>query len=145
MNRNATWLMVALLSLFVIGCTSQHGPDASSGTHAGPDGNHATVAVDDTNFNVIVLQSDKPVLVDFWAEWCGPCQVLTPIVEELATDFEGRAVVAKVDVDQSPFVAQQYGIASIPAIILFKDGKMVDRVIGIHSKEDLSAMLESAL
>jgi len=95
------------------------------------------------NFEEEVLKSDKPVLVDFFAEWCGPCQMLAPIIEELAKDMEGKAKVTKLDVDANQELAQKYNANSIPTLVFFKGGKEVDRVMGVQSKETLKEKLES--
>jgi len=95
------------------------------------------------NFDEEVLQSDKPVLVDFWAAWCGPCRMVAPIVDQIANEFDGRVKVGKVNVDEENELAQKYRIMSIPTLMVFKDGKLVDSVIGARSKEDLSKMLEA--
>ena len=101
--------------------------------------------VDQNNFQKIVLESQKPVLVDFWAPWCGPCRAVAPIVEELARDYNGQAEFAKVNVDESPTVASNYGIMSIPTIIIFKGGKPTEQVIGYKSKNDLKKLLDAVL
>lgn len=88
------------------------------------------VTVTDDTFQEEVLNADVPVLVDFWAAWCGPCRVIAPVIEQLAEEFEGRAKVAKVDVDYNPNVAMQYGVRSIPTLLFFKDGVVVDQMIG---------------
>ncbi|MCK5907258.1 MAG: thioredoxin [Flavobacteriales bacterium] len=97
----------------------------------------------DANFEVEVLQSDKVVLVDFWAAWCGPCRMVAPIVEELATELEGKAVVGKLDVDNNPSVSSALGIRNIPTILIFKGGKVVDKQVGVAPKEALLAKLEA--
>lgn len=102
------------------------------------------IEITDANFEE-VLKSDKPVLVDFWAEWCGPCKMIGPIVEELAGDYEGKAVVGKVDVDSNPAVAQALGIRSIPTLMFFKGGKLVDKQIGAVPKVVLSQKLDAQL
>jgi thioredoxin 1 len=96
----------------------------------------------DANFETEVLQSETPVLVDFWAPWCGPCQILGPIVEELATEEPG-VKVGKLNVDENPGIASKYGIMSIPTIKIFKGGSMVKETVGVVSKEDLKEMLRS--
>lgn len=96
----------------------------------------------ETNFDQEVLKSEHPVLVDFWAAWCGPCRMVGPIVEELAGDFDGRAKVGKVDVDAAPALAQRFGVESIPTLIYFKGGKEVDRFIGAAPKKVLAAGLD---
>src|SRR5512140_1712596 len=90
--------------------------------------------VTDTDFEQSILKAGKPALVDFWAPWCGPCRIIGPIVEELAPSYEGRAVIAKLNVDDNPQVAQKLGVTSIPTLMMFKDGKLVDRVVGAMPK-----------
>lgn len=97
----------------------------------------------DANFSEEVLNSDQPVLVDFWAAWCGPCRVIAPVIEELAGDFEGRAKIGKVDVDQNPTTAMNYNVRSIPTLLFFKDGRVVDQLIGNAPKRVLAERLES--
>ena len=93
------------------------------------------VVLTDANFDELVINSKQPVLVDFWAEWCGPCRMVGPVVEELAKEYEGKAVIGKMDVDNNPKIATEYGIMSIPALLFFKDGKVVDKQIGLAPVE----------
>ena len=103
------------------------------------------VAIEDANFAEVVLQAKTPVLVDFWAPWCGPCHMVAPVVDELAEEYEGRVSFGKVNVDESPKIASQYGIMSIPTLILFKDGKPVSNIVGFRPKDELKQNLEDAL
>ncbi|AIE86872.1 thioredoxin [Fimbriimonas ginsengisoli] len=96
-------------------------------------------------FDQQVLQSDVPVLVDFWAEWCGPCKAIGPSIEQLAVDYAGRAKVVKIDVDSEGDLAQRYGIMSIPALVVFKGGKEVDRMVGAAPKPQIAALIDRAL
>ncbi len=102
---------------------------------------HSVVTLDAGNFEREVLQSDQPVLVDFWAEWCPPCKAIGPVIEEIATEFEGVARVGKVDVDENKSLAQQYAIGSIPTLLFFRDGEVVDRVQGVVPKSELTGKL----
>lgn len=102
-------------------------------------------AFTDANFNTEVLQSQTPVLVDFWAEWCGPCRMVGPIVEELAGEYEGKVKVGKVDVDNNPSVSMQYGIRSIPSLLVFKGGKVVDQIVGAVPKGHLKKAIDAQL
>lgn len=99
------------------------------------------VTITDQNFDTEVIKSDKPVLIDFWAEWCSPCRIQGPIVEELAQDFAGKAKIGKLNVDENPNIAQKYGVMSIPTLLIFKNGTVVKQFIGVQSKEILTGEL----
>jgi thioredoxin 1 len=101
--------------------------------------------VNDTNFDEIVIKSDKPVLVDFWAEWCGPCRMIAPYIEELSGEYEGKALVVKCDVDNSPVIASRFGIRNIPTVLFFKNGAVADKQIGAVAKSNYAAKLDSLL
>ena len=100
--------------------------------------------ITDANFKE-VLQSDKPVLVDFWATWCGPCQALAPIIAELAGDYAGKAVIGKLDVDNNPSTSAEHGIRTIPTLMIFKHGALVDKLVGAVPKNEISAKLDAVL
>lgn len=99
----------------------------------------------DQNFDEIVLQSDKPVIVDFWAEWCGPCRMVGPIVEEIGKDYQDKAIVGKLDVDSNPAVTQKFGIRNIPTVLYFKNGEIADKQVGAVPKSNLVNKLEALL
>jgi thioredoxin 1 len=103
------------------------------------------VEVTDGNFQDAIMNADKPALVDFWAVWCGPCRAVAPIVEEIAQEYDGRAVIAKMDVDQNKQVATQLGIQAIPTLLLVKDGEIADRIVGVVDKRSLTAKLDALL
>lgn len=101
------------------------------------------LAVDDSNFEEVVVKSTKPVMVDFWAEWCGPCRMIAPIVEEISKEYSERALVVKCDVDNSPGVAAKYGIRNIPTVLYFKDGKVADKQVGAVPKNNFVSKLNA--
>ena len=101
--------------------------------------------ITDASFDEVVLKSDKPVLVDFWATWCGPCRMLGPVIEEPATEYEGRVVVGKVDVDNNQEFAAKYGVRNIPTVLVFKDGEVVGRQVGVAPKKTYTDALDSLL
>ena len=105
----------------------------------------ANLAVSSNEFDSKVLQSEVPVLVDFWAEWCGPCKAIGPSVEQLAAEYEGKAKVYKLDVDSNGDIAERYGVMSIPALLVFKGGKVVDQMIGAAPKPNIAALLDRAI
>ncbi len=103
------------------------------------------VEVNDSNFDQMVLQSKTPVLVDFWAAWCGPCRMVAPLVEELAGEYEGKVTMVKLNVDENPQIASQYGIMSIPTLFIFKDGAPVSNIVGFRPKAELQRSLDAVL
>ncbi len=105
----------------------------------------ALVTITDDNFEEEVLKSDKPVLIDFWATWCGPCRMIAPIVEEMATEYDGKAKIGKLDVDSNQQTSIKYGVRSIPTLLLFKDGELKETIIGAVPKAHLVDKLQSVL
>ena len=100
------------------------------------------IKLDESNFDREVNQSDKPVIVDFWAEWCGPCRAIGPVIEELSKEYDGRVNVGKLNVDHNPQVSMNYGITSIPAILFIKEGKVVDKLVGAQPKSNFVKKIE---
>src|SRR4030065_562517 len=103
------------------------------------------IEVTDSNFDDVVIKSDKPVIVDFWAEWCGPCRMIAPIMEELSKEFSDRVVVVKCDVDNNPQVTAKYGIRNIPTVLFFKGGKIADKQVGAVAKSNFINKLNALL
>lgn len=103
------------------------------------------VELTDANFEELVIKSDKPVLVDFWAEWCGPCRTVGPMVEELATEYEGKAVIGKVNVDDNHEVSMKFGIRNIPTLLVFKNGEVVDKQVGVAPKNVLASKIDAQM
>jgi thioredoxin 1 len=101
------------------------------------------LAVDDSNFDEVVVKSNKPVMVDFWAEWCGPCRMIAPIIEEISKEYSERALIVKCDVDNSPGVAAKFGIRNIPTVLYFKDGKVADKQVGAVPKNNFVSKLNA--
>ncbi|MEC7548931.1 MAG: thioredoxin [Bacteroidota bacterium] len=101
--------------------------------------------ITDANFEEVVLKSSQPVLVDFWAEWCGPCRMLGPIIEELSSDYNGKAVIGKVDVDTNQKFAAQFGVRNIPTVLIFKDGELVNRQVGVSQKNVYADYIDALL
>ena len=101
--------------------------------------------ITDSNVEETVLKSDKPVLVDFWAAWCGPCRMVGPIIDELSEEYEGKAVVGKVDIDSNQQYAAQFGVRNIPTVLVFKNGELVDRKVGVSSKNDYAQALDNLI
>lgn len=103
------------------------------------------IEITDTNFEELVAKSDKPVMIDFWAAWCGPCRMIAPIIEEIASEYKGKAVIGKVDVDSNSDIAVKYGIRNIPTILFLKGGEVVDKHVGAASKQIFTKKLDAIL
>lgn len=154
--RSCFGLICLLLIAAAAGCESGSKPAASNEKNAAAaaspatksaagDEAHFAKAITEASFETDVVQSDKVVLLDCWAPWCGPCLKIAPVVEEIAKEFDGQAVVAKLDVDTAPGIAGKFQIDAIPALLFFKDGKVVDKIIGVESKEQIVAKLKSVM
>jgi len=104
-----------------------------------------TIEITDSNFQELVVNAGKPAVVDFWAEWCGPCRMLTPVIKELSTEYEGRVVIGKVDVDSNPGISAKYGIRNIPTVLFLKNGEVVDKQVGVVPKGALVNKIEALL
>jgi thioredoxin 1 len=104
-----------------------------------------TIDVNEENFDSVVINSDKPVLVDFWAEWCGPCKMLTPTIEAIAEEYKDKSSIVKINVDDAPAIATKYGIRSIPSILLFSNGDVIEQRVGAVSKEELTSLLDKTI
>lgn len=128
---------VATVALVIIGSSCGDSSRRASGTHS-----TNVVVLTEANFQTEVISASMPVLVDFWAPWCGPCRTLGPIIDEIADDYRGRVKVGKVNVDEAPALAQRYGIQGIPTLLYFTNGRVVDQSLGILSKRDLSSRLD---
>jgi thioredoxin 1 len=140
MRRNITGLLLVAAASLCLDCSP------SAETRATPKPATADVQkLTDANFDAVVLRSEVPVLVDFWAVWCGPCKQQAPIVEELAKTYAGRAVMGKLDVDRNRRTATKYAVEGLPTLILFKDGKVAGKSVGLTTKQTLVAALDASL
>ncbi|MGV3632639.1 MAG: thioredoxin [Bacteroidota bacterium] len=101
--------------------------------------------ITDANFEELVLKSDKPVVVDFWAEWCGPCRMIGPVIEEMSKEYDGKAVIGKVNVDENPGVSAQFGVRNIPTILYIKGGEVADKLVGAAPKAQLTSKLDALI
>lgn len=137
-GRNLLPEMLVLV-FFATGCGDSGGPGARSHYAAN------VVTVTEANVQAEVLSATRPVLVDFWAAWCAPCKALVPTINEIATEYEGRVKVGAVNVDEVPALAERYGIQGLPTLLIFKNGKVVDQVLGLIPKKELTARLDRVL
>ena len=101
--------------------------------------------ITDSNFEETVLKSDKPVMIDFWAAWCGPCRMVGPIIDELSEEYDGKAIIGKIDIDSNQQYAAQFGVRNIPTVLVFKDGELVDRKVGVSSKNDYAEAIDKLI
>ncbi len=101
--------------------------------------------ITDSNFEETVLKSNKPVMVDFWAAWCGPCRMVGPIIDELSEEYDGKAIIGKIDIDSNQQYAAQFGVRNIPTVLVFKDGELVDRKVGVSSKNDYAEAIDKLI
>ena len=101
--------------------------------------------ITDSNFEETVLKSDKPVMVDFWAAWCGPCRMVGPIIDELSEEYDGKAIIGKIDIDSNQQYAAQFGVRNIPTVLVFKDGELVERKVGVSSKNDYAEAIDKLI
>jgi len=151
MNSNQLFFSAGILAVMVHLAGCGNGDSGRTGQPQRPSGQPADasrgriVALSKDNFEREVVSSTIPVLVEFWAEWCGPCKILAPTIVELSVEYEGKVKVGKVNVDEQPTVAQRYDIRAIPTLFLFQDGKVVDRVVGLRGKKDLKATLDKVV
>ncbi len=133
---------IALVSIATAATVILGGGCGDSSQHSGSAHSTNVVVLTEANFQTEVISASKPVLVDFWAPWCGPCRTLGPIVNEIADDYQGRVIVGKVNVDEAPALAQRYGIQAIPTLLFFSNGRVMDQGVGILSKSELSRRLD---
>ena len=161
-------LLSMLLLVGLVGCDAAKAPEKADNQKGGKDsaaktpassagaGNQAAVSsgeseahyskvLNEASFETDVLKSDQVVLVDCWAPWCGPCRQIAPVVEEIAKEFEGQAVIGKLVVDTAPGISEKYGINAIPALLFFKNGEVVDKIVGVQPKEQIVAKLKSVM